>query len=66
MGQSQSTDLIKCHIYPEHLMEIYGHIDTCNKLYNCDRYIFELVGLESWYIAYTICNNKKKTSFVSP
>ena len=30
---SQSTDLFKWLIYPWHLVEIYGHINTCNKVF---------------------------------
>ena len=67
---SQSTGLIQWPIYPWHLIEIYGHIDTCNKVFMtpiCRTstpvqlwLIYSiLVRLQSWWMAYTIWNHNK-------
>ena len=66
---SQRTDLIKWLIYPLHLIEIYGHIDTCGKVFMTPIYhslmpahlwliYFILVVLESRQMAFTIWNHK--------
>ena len=47
---SQSTNIITWPIYPWHLIKIYGHIDTCDKVFltPIHRHLFNC----AWYISY--------------